>query len=350
MRCKAHGAQKLDFDDLSKLYAKITVMKKILLVKTSSLGDVIHNLPVVNDILQHYPNAQIDWVVEENFADIPRLHPKVNQVFTVAMRRWRKAIFNKKTWAEIKISKQSLSLETYDCVIDTQGLMKSAMISRQAKGVKHGYDKHSIREPFASHFYDVKHHISYQQHAVIRNRTLVAMSLGYSVPTDAPDYGIALPNEKIHAFDLPNIILPANFFVALHGTSKESKLWPEDYWVNLGQQLTSQNLVMIMPWASDAELARAKRIAAQVPAAIVLPKCSIANLARIIATSKIAIGVDTGLSHLATALDIPTIALYTDTDPQLTGVMAGKKTQAINLGGKQNIPTVQDVMNNLILG
>lgn len=329
-------------------------MKKILLVKTSSLGDVIHNLPVVNDILQHYPDAKIDWVVEENFADIPRLHPKVNQVFTVAMRRWRKAIFKQKTWAEVKKSKQLLSLEAYDFVIDTQGLLKSALISSQTKGIKHGYDQHSIREPFASHFYDITHSISYQQHAVIRNRTLAAMSLGYSVPTGAPDYGlekhgIALPNAKTPALDLPDITLPAHFFVALHGTSKESKLWPEAYWIQLGQQLAAQQLVMVLPWASDAELARAQSIAAQVPSAIVLPKCSIATLAAIIAKTKIAIGVDTGLSHLAAALDIPTIALYTDTNPALTGVMAGNKMPTVNLGGKQKVPSVADVIKNLTL-
>lgn len=319
-------------------------MKKILLVKTSSMGDVIHNLPVVNDILQHFPDAKIDWVVEENFADIPRLHPKVNQVFTVAMRRWRKAIFKQNTWAEIKKCKQSLSLESYDLVIDTQGLLKSAMIACQAKGEKHGYDKHSIREPFASYFYDVKHTISYQQHAVVRNRTLAAMSLGYPAPTNAPDYGIALPNAKIPAFELQNQPLPAHFFVALHGTSKESKLWQKAHWINLGQQLAAQQLIMVLPWASAAECARAKFIAEQVPSAIVLPKLSIASLASIIAQANIAIGVDTGLSHLAAALDIPTIALYTDTDPALTGVMAGNKMPAVNLGGKQKTPSEVQVL------
>lgn len=327
-------------------------MKRILLVKTSSLGDVIHNLPVVNDILQHYPDAKIDWVVEESFADIPRLHPKVNQVFTVAMRRWRKAIFNKNTWAEIKKSKQLLSPEAYDLVIDTQGLLKSAIISCQAKGVKHGYDKHSIREPVASYFYDVKHAISYQQHAVVRNRTLVAMSLGYPVPTNAPDYGlethgIAQPNAKMPALDLPNIPLPDQFFVALHGTSKESKLWPEEHWIHLGQALSAQQLTMVLPWASEAELTRAKHIAAQVPAAVVLPKCSIATLAAIIAKANIAIGVDTGLSHLAAALDIPTIAIYTDTDPMRTGVMGGNKMPAVNLGGEGNVPSMAEVLGQV---
>lgn len=311
------------------------------------MGDVIHNLPVVNDIFQHFPDAKIDWVVEENFADIPRLHPKVNRVFTVAMRRWRKAIFNQNTWAEIKKCKHLLSLESYDYVIDTQGLIKSAIISCQATGQKHGYDKHSIREPFASYFYNVKHAISYQQHAVIRNRMLAAMSLGYAAPTYAPDYGISQANQKISALDLTDIQLPEHFFVALHSTSKDSKLWPEAHWINLGNQLATQQLTMVLPWASDAEFVRAKLIAAQVPFAIVLPKLSIASLAAIIAQANIAIGVDTGLSHLAAALDIPTIAIYTDTNPALTGVMGGNKVPAVNLGGKQKIPSVGDVVEKL---
>ena len=137
-------------------------MKRILLIKTSSLGDVIHNCPVIHDIRRHFPDAQIDWVVEENFADIPRLHTGVNQVFTVAMRRWRKQLFNKKTWQEISQFKQQIQHNQYDSVIDTQGLLKSALITKLANGVKHGYDKNSIREPLASYFYGVTHACSYQ--------------------------------------------------------------------------------------------------------------------------------------------------------------------------------------------
>lgn len=314
-------------------------MKRILLVKTSSLGDVIHNLPVVNDLLQHYPDAQIDWVVEGSFADIPKLHPHVNQVFTVAMRRWRKQLFSQQTWAEIAQFKQAIAAQHYDVVIDTQGLFKSAVIACLAKGERHGYDKYSIREPLASLLYRHTHAISYQQHAVVRNRMLVAMSLGYAIPTDAPDYGLSAQTFSI---DLP---LPKNYVMGLHGTSKDSKLWPEQHWIALAQSLAP--LPLLLPWANEAEYARAQRIAKAATNIQVLPKLSIAQLAGMIAHAQAAIGVDTGLSHLSAALDVPTVALYTDTNPTLTGVMAGAKMPAVNLGGVAQTPAPKAVLDCL---
>lgn len=329
-------------------------MKRILLVKTSSLGDVIHCLPVVNDILQHVPNAQIDWVVEESFADIPRMHPQVKNVFTVAFRRWKRNIFAKKTWAEIAEFKKLIKQNQYDAIIDCQGLLKSALITKQANGVKHGYDKNSIREPIASKFYDKKYAISYNQHAVTRNRALCAMSLGYETPTNAPDYGINVSNSMpAERMDIGSqgigldVDLNHDYVIALHGTSRDSKLWPVENWVNLGKELAKQNLNLALPWASEAELARAKLIASQLKNATVLPKLSIAELANIIANAKAAVGVDTGLSHLAAALNVPTIAIYTDTNPALTGVMGGAFKPAINLGNIDEMPSVENVMGEL---
>lgn len=319
-------------------------MPRILLVKTSSLGDVIHNLPVVNDILQHCPQAHIDWLVEESFADIPHLHTGISHVFTLALRRWKKHIFSQKTWQEIAAFKQLIQQNQYDAIIDTQGLLKSALAMRYARGTKHGYDKQSIREPFASYFYDKTYAISYQQHAVMRNRALCALSLGYEIPPDAPDYGMPTERMAIHPHTSD---LQADYIIALHGTSRDSKLWPVEYWVALGKQLALQNLNMVLPWASDAEHTRANIIAQQVPNAVVLPKLSISELAGVIANAKAAVGVDTGLSHLAAALNIPTIAIYTDTNPALTGVMAGKFAPAINLGGINKIPSAADVMAEL---
>eukprot|EP01136_Pigoraptor_vietnamica_P029210 Opistho-1_new@87222 len=165
-------------------------MKRILLVKTTSMGDVIHALPAVQDILQHFPDAQIDWLVEESFADIPRLHPHVQQVFTVAIRRWRKQLLSCETWREVRAVKRAIASHTYDAVIDVQGLIKSAWMARWARGPRYGYDKDSIREPLASRFYQYQYAISYRQHAVTRIRTLVALSLGYEIPQDSPDYGL----------------------------------------------------------------------------------------------------------------------------------------------------------------
>jgi heptosyltransferase I len=314
-------------------------MKRILLVKTSSLGDVIHNLPVVNDLLQHHPDAQIDWAVEESFADIPALQPNIYNVKKVAVRRWRKQVLRCNTWQEVKAFKQSLDTH-YDAIIDTQGLIKSALISRMAQGPIHGYDQHSIREPLASRAYQHTYAISYQQHAVTRNRTLVAQALGYTVPTNHPDYGIqAKP-----------VLYPANlpkqpFVIGLHGTSRDSKLWAIDRWVALGKQLENEATALVLPWASQAEKQRAEQIQSQLTHSVVLPKLSIGQLATIIAQARAAIGVDTGLSHLAAALNTPIVAIYTDTNPALTGVMAGAFAPAVNLGNINAVPSAIEVFN-----
>ncbi|MDP1597437.1 MAG: lipopolysaccharide heptosyltransferase I [Methylotenera sp.] len=319
-------------------------MKRILLVKTSSLGDVIHNLPVINDILHHHPDAHIDWVVEEAFADIPRLHPKVKNIHQVATRRWRKNLLKQNTWHEIRECKHLLSAQPYDAIIDTQGLVKSAIIACGASGQRYGYDKHSIREAFASHFYQHTYNISYQQHAVIRNRSLVAQSLGYIIPNGAPDYGIHAPLLEIESL---NIEINNPYVIGLHGTSRNSKLWPESHWISLAAALKAQQLKLLLPWASQAEYTRAHRIASVATNALVLPKLRIAQLASLISKARYAIGVDTGLSHLSAALSTPTVAIYTDTNPELTGVMAGANAPAINLGNINVVPNVDEVLKAL---
>jgi len=312
------------------------IMLKLLIVKTSSLGDVVHNLPIINDILSHYPDTEIDWVVEAGFADIPKLHPAVKRVIPVAIRRWRKAIFTRNTWSEIKVAKQQLSQQRYDIVLDTQGLLKSALLTHWSQGKKHGYDKNSAREPLASYFYDTTHQVSRAEHAVARNRTLAALALGYAIPSGLPDYGITAAKQSQLALNTP-------YIVGLHGTSRDSKLWPTEYWIALGNKLAELKIELRLPWASEAELKRAERIASALSNATVLPKLTISQLASIIGQAKATIGVDTGLSHLATALGIPTIAIYTDTNPALTGVYAGAQAPAINLGNIGTIPSVEDV-------
>ncbi|MDG1444732.1 MAG: lipopolysaccharide heptosyltransferase I [Methylophilaceae bacterium] len=312
-------------------------MKRILLIKTSSLGDVIHNLPVVNDILKHHPDAHIDWVVEESFADIPRHHPNVQSIFTVAVRRWRKQLFHKKTWQEIRAFKQQMALQPYDLVIDTQGLLKSAILCTFAKGTKIGMDKHSAREAIASYCYNQTYAIARQQHAVERNRALVAHACGYAPPVDQPHYGIT-------ATATSTIKLPTPFVIGLHATSKQSKLWPTPHWIALAKALAERNLSLVLPWANHPEQTRAHQIAENQTNVLVLPKLTIAHLASVIQQAKLAIGVDTGLSHLSAALNIPTVALYTDTHPSRTGVMASAHSKAINLGGKHQIPSVTAVL------
>lgn len=315
-------------------------MLKLLIVKTSSLGDVVHNLPIIHDIRKHHPDAVIDWVVEESFADIPALHPHVHQVIPVAVRRWRKSLFKRQTWCEIKAVKAQIASQHYDVIIDTQGLLKSALLTRFANGERHGYDKQSAREPLASCFYNFQHRVARDLHAVVRNRALAAMSVGYAPPDEAPDYGIQAKNISTSITDSP-------YVMGLHGTSRDSKLWPAANWIALAQTLDSMRLKLVLPWASAAELTRAQHIASVAHNVMVLPKLGIAELAGIISQSTAAVGVDTGLSHLSVALNIPTVAIYTDTDPALTGIYAGHHAPALNLGNVGQTPSAAQVLQTL---
>lgn len=316
-------------------------MPRLLIVKTTSLGDVIHNLPVINDIHSAMPEITIDWVVEESFADIPRMHAGVANVYTVAMRCWRKHLFSAKTWQEISSLKQQIRSQQYDYVLDTQGLLKSALIARCSNAPKHGYDRQSAREPLASCFYDIHHTVAKDQHAVARIRQLAAQALGYATPDSLPDYGIAANTGDA------DLGLPANYIVGLHGTSRDSKLWLVEHWVELGKELSNKDVSLVLPWGSQAEYERAGHIAAHTPQTIVLPKMGLQRLAHVIADAQAAIGVDTGLMHLAVALKKPSIAIYTDTDPKLTGIYPAKDVVAINLGGKDQMPTVHTVVDCL---
>ncbi|MBK9446945.1 MAG: lipopolysaccharide heptosyltransferase I [Betaproteobacteria bacterium] len=308
---------------------------RILLVKTSSLGDVIHNLPVAADLARQFPGAEIDWCVEAPFADIPRLSPFVRATLPVAIRRWRKALLKTETWREIGQLRAQLQSAGYDAVLDTQGLIKSALVARQAKGKHLGYAADSAREPLASRFYDATLSVPRHLHAVARNRLLAGAAFGYT-PTETLDYGIVAP-----AFSAS--WLPATpIAVLLTATSRDDKLWPEPDWIELANQLIKWGLTPIFPSGNAVEQARARRIVQAVPGAVAAPALSIHDLAGVIGQAALTVGVDTGLAHLAAALKVPTIALYTATEPALTGIVG--TGFARNLGGKGAPPTVADVL------
>ncbi|MCL2524389.1 MAG: lipopolysaccharide heptosyltransferase I [Betaproteobacteria bacterium] len=312
---------------------------RILIVKTSSLGDVIHNLPAVSDIRRHFPEAVIDWCVEESFAAIPRLHPGVAEVFTVAIRRWRKRLFCARTWREIGAFRAQLRARRYDLILDTQGLLKSALIAAQAIGPRCGYAAAAAREPLAARFYQRHCTVAKDAHAVMRNRRLAAAALAYTLPDETPDYGIAVPPA---AFPwLP----PPPYAVLLTATSRDDKLWPEAHWLALGQRLQEQGCRAVLPAGNAIERERAARLAAGIPDAVAAPPLDIATLAGVLAGARAAIGVDTGLTHLAVALKVPTVALYTATDPGLTGVFGAAFHR--NLGGQGQVPTPAEVFDAL---
>ena len=314
---------------------------RILIIKTSSLGDVVHNLPVVNDIHAREPEARIEWAVEEGFADIPRLHPGVSRVIPVALRRWRRRPWSPVAWREMSALKQALGSERYDFIIDTQGLIKSAMLARLAQGTRCGQDASSAREPLAARFYERTFPVARGQHAVARNRELVARAMGYTPPTTPPNYGICAPRE----YTIPD--LTGRFVVCLHATSRATKLWPESHWVRLGAALHAAGIKMVLPWGSAGEQARAQAIAARVADARVLPRLAIRDLAAVLGHAQAAVGVDTGLVHLAVALGLPSVAIYTDTSPALTGVLAADPARARNLGDAGQVPAVEQVTHAL---
>jgi len=312
---------------------------RILLVKTTSLGDVLHNLPVVNDIVSHYPGAQIDWLVEESFAALPGLHPKVRRVIPVAIRRWRSKLLNAGTWQEIAAFRALLSEQYYDFAIDTQGLLKSALLMRGAHGLRCGFDRQSAREPFAASFYQRTYSVATRQHAVDRNRQLVAQAIGYTLRGSA-DYGIQPP-----VIPRPDWLLVGPYVVLLHSTSRADKLWNEANWTALGHFLHENNVHCILPWGSEIERTRSMRLANTIPDAITPPRLSLTEAAFLLGAARATIGVDTGLNHLAAALNVPTIGIYTATDPALTGLYAG--SQAINIGNIGCAPNVTAVITAL---
>ena len=307
-------------------------MLRILLVKTSSLGDVVHNFPVVSDICRHFPEAAIDWVVEEPYLPMVRLHPAVRRVIPVALRRWRKRMLEQHTWKDIGDFRRMFHVEEYDAIIDTQGLLKSALIARAARGRRHGFDASSAREGVAARLYDATHHVRRGQHAVLRNRQLAAASLGYRLE-DPTDYGLKAVSSGREA---------QPYCVLLHGTSRADKLWPVDAWMALGLLLEERGYACVLPWGDDGERGRSECIAAGLQQASIPALLPLEKMAELLSGAAAVIGVDTGLVHLAAALGRPVVAIFSGSDPALTGVYGAPLGR--NLGHQGIPPNPQEVL------
>ncbi len=279
-------------------------MKTALLVKMSSLGDVVHALPAVSDAALH--GWQFDWVVEEAFADIPARHHAVRQVLPIAWRRWRRALWRYR--GEMREFRRSLKAGSYDVVLDSQGLLKSAAVVRLAEGdATAGFDRDSAREPLASRSYEQAFNVPRRQHAIDRQRQLFAAALGYE-PGGALRFGLEMP-----ATDAPGKVC-----VFLHGTTWESKHYPEALWLDLAECAGRDGYQVAVTWGDDAERQRAELLAEQGGAQI-WPRGTLGELTQRLIGADLVVGVDSGLTHLAAALGVPTVGLYGSTDAVLTG-------------------------------
>ena len=279
---------------------------RVLVVKTSSLGDIIHTLPALTDAAAAIPGIRFDWMVEESFVEVPAWHPSVENVIPVAIRRWRKNPLKAWRSGEWRQFKQHVSRERYDLVIDAQGLLKSAFLTRYVKAAVAGLDKDSARESAAARFYDQQVAVAKGQPAVERTRQLFALALGYDLPEQKGHYNLAFTANR------------ENHIVLLHGTTWASKHWPEAYWQQLARQLVGNGFRVLVPWGSKLEKDRATAIAAD-SGAEVLPRMSLTELAQMLNNSAGCIAVDTGLGHLAAAVGVPTVALFGATNSELTG-------------------------------
>lgn len=292
---------------------------------------MVHQFPAITDARRNRPGARIDWVVEEAFAPLAKLHPAVDDVIAVSTRRWRSQFLRPSTWSEISRFKAHVGSVNAEKVVDTQGLIRSAVIARMARGEHHGYDASSIREPIASFFYDVKHKVARDQHAVTRNRLLTGLSLGYAIEPQI-DYGLRKPAKSV---GVPYAVL-------LHGTSRAAKEWREVDWIGTGKWLRGQGLDVLMPWGSEAERLRCERLAAAIPGSRVIERQSLDATAKIISNASLVVGVDTGLLHLAAAYSVPLIGVYLATDPGLTGPVGSGSITVI--GGEGSYPSFERVI------
>lgn len=307
--------------------------KKILIVRTSSLGDLVHMLPAISDIARHVPGAQIDWIVEEGFAEIPSWHPAVNEIIPVAHRRWRRHWWAAETRAARAALRRKLGQRRYDIVLDMQALMKSVWLVRQTHGERHGLDFRSAREPLASFFYDVKHAVKFWQPAVTRQRQLASAAFGYTYAGE-PDFGLNTITSGVE-------VQP--YAVIMPSASRDDKLWPEADWQRVFARLEDHGLGLKLLSGSPSETERARRLVEGNPHAEVLPRMSLGDVAIVLARARLMVGLDSGLTHLSAGLGRPTIGIYKASTPVRTPLEGPSYTAS--LGERGSAPSAETVLS-----
>jgi heptosyltransferase-1 len=282
-------------------------MTRVLLVRMSSLGDIIHTFPAATDLVQQVPGLAIDWAVEGEYVDLARMHPGVARVIPVALRRWRRAPLAARTWRELASARRLLREARYDAILDTQGLLKSAWVAKMARGPVHGFGRGTAREPFVAHFYDRTYEFAPSDHKIFRYRSVAAHAFDYRFHPPI-DYGLAVPPAPAFAPRAPYVVL-------MHSTARAAKLWDEASWSAVARHLDAKGLVCVLPWGSDAERDRAERLAAPLAQAVVAPRMGIVDAAGLLGHARAVIGLDTGFTHLAAALRVPVVGIFCDSEP-----------------------------------
>lgn len=298
-------------------------------------------LPAVSDIAQNVPGARIDWVAEESFAEIPAWHPAIENVIKVAHRRWRKSWWSREVRAERRALRERLRQTRYDVVLDMQALLKSAWLVRQARGVRHGLDWKSAREPLASLFYDVRHRVEFWQPAVIRQRTLAGLTFGYT-PAGRPDFGLQSFSRQIRSGSGGNGGTAAgNYAVIMPSASRADKLWPDDDWHAVFRRLQDEGCQLRLLAGNDEEARRAGQLVEGLDRAEVVPRMNLTSIARLIAGCRLMVGLDSGLTHLSAALGRPTIGIYRASTPVRTPLVGDSYTASL---GDRGAPPSRDMV------
>lgn len=310
---------------------------RVLVIKTSSMGDLIHTLPALTDATRAIPDICFDWVSEEAFSEIPSWHPSVVNTIPVAIRRWRKNPVAAWRSGEIPSAIKSLKQQQYDAVIDAQGLIKSAIITRFTTGLRCGLDKQSCREPLAALAYQQRYPVSKNLHAIDRVRYLFAHILNYQFDKNSLDYGL----DK-SSFNNPQTSTEP-YLVFLHGASRDPKLWAQSNWIELAKIAHNRGYKVYFPWGNQVEYLRAMSMCEE-SYGQVLPKMTLTEMAGFLAHATGVVGVDSGLAHLAAALGIPGVTLYVTTAPQLTGA---RGINSICLSNTSNIQSSALSVNNV---
>lgn len=305
---------------------------KILIVKLSSLGDILHLFPAISDLRRRFPQAEIHWLVEPAFAEVAGWHAAVTKVIPAPLRA------HKRTWWKLPALlgdlRRQLQAEHYDIVLDAQGLLKSALLARLAGVGVSGFHGGRAREPLAAMFYRQVAKVPDGSHVIDRNRQLVAQTFGADA-TQSADFGLDEFRRERMQTALPGAlaeIAVQPYVVLLHGTTWNSKYWPEASWAELVGLLTRQGMRCLLPWGNEDERLRAQRLQTAGGELVhVLPKLTLTELMGVLLRARAFFSVESGIGHLAAALDIPGVMLYGPTDPAYTGIL-GKLCQHITSG------------------